>query len=839
MNNRDFNDKCIYYYFFFLFLICCMTFLSGNSFGATAIQISSIEELQKIGNDANYPLNAEYELTDDIDASSTSNWNDKAGFKPIGTFNKPFTGDFNGKGYKIKGLVISRADEDDIGLFGYIDAGGKVHNLRLENVNIKGNSNVGGLVGRNFGLVTQSCVNSGTIKGTDYVGGLTGQNVGTVSQCYNLATVTGTNRVGGLIGENLGSVNNNYNSSSVTGKNYVGGLIGYNNSQGNSVTNCYSRGTVRTTAASTEERITGGLIAKKESGNINNCYWDINASGQSTSDGGIGKTTEEMKQKGTYVDWDFETIWRIYPSDIYPYPYPFLRDISPGSIIIDSVGELQKIGKIYPLNGEYELIKDINLAGIDLPPIGPNKDNSFEGKFDGKGYKIIGLTINRPSENYVGFFGYIDTKGEIKNLSIENASVSGSSFVGILAGQNYGKVSNCYTEGSVYGHTNTSSGTSSAIGILVGRNHGTVSSCHAKGSISGATSISSIGILAGQNYGTISSSRAEGSVSGYASVGGAVGSNSGKISSCYAEVSTQGNINVGGLVGESSNEISNCYAIGPVSGVLYSGGLVGGNYRGTVNYCYSAGPVSKPSGASYIGGLVGYNHLGTVSNSYWDTETSKQSSSAGGTGKTTAKMKQRATFAGWDFEKVWYIKENESYPQLVSQYVGLNVVPDVVGMNQNSAQTVIRSANLKVGDIIQECSNDTSSGNVISQNPPAGTQVDPESVVTITVSTGACPMTLKELKNIIKKRFSLLDVNGDNLISWNELSIVYPWLTQEIFSQIDTNSDGNISQDEAGVTNACGCTNKSFNNNSLWRYLFDFIFIGILLFMISSSRLKK
>lgn len=816
-----------------------MTFLSGNNSGATAIQISSIEELQKIGNDTNYPLNAEYELTEDIDASGTSSWNEKAGFKPIGTFNKPFSGDFNGKGYRIKGLVISRTDEDDIGLFGYIDAGGKVHNLRLENASIKGNLNVGGLVGRNFGLVTQSCVMSGTIKGVDYVGGLAGQNMGTISQCYNLATVTGTNRVGGLIGENLGSVSNSYNSSSVTGKNYVAGLIGYNNSNGNSVLHCYSRGTVRSTATSTEERITGGLIAKKESGNISNCYWDINASGQSTSDGGTGKTTEEMKQKGTYVDWDFETVWRIYSSDIYPYPYPFLRDISPGSTIIDSVEELQKIGKIYPLNGEFELIKDINMSGIDLPPIGNNKDNPFEGKFDGKGHRIVGLTINRTSENYVGLFGYVDAKGEIKNLSIENATVSGCSFVGILAGQNHGKVSNCYVEGSVSGYTNASSSTSSSVGVLIGQNHGTVSSCHAKGSISGATNISSIGILAGQNHGTVSSCHAEGSVSGYASVGGAVGSNSGKISSCYAEVSTQGNINVGGLVGESNNEISNCYATGSVSGVLYSGGLVGGNYRGTVNYCYSVGSVSKPSGASYIGGLVGYNHLGTVSNSYWDTETSKQSSSAGGTGKTTEKMKQRATFAGWDFEKVWYIKENESYPQLVSQYVSLNVVPDVVGMNQSSAETVIKSANLKVGDVIQECSNDTSTGNVITQYPPAGTQLDPESVVNITVSTGACPMTLEELKNIIKKRFSLLDANGDNLISWDELSIVYPWLTREIFSQIDTNGDGNISQAEAQTKNACGCTTKSFNNNSIWKSLFDFIFIGILLFMVSSSRLKR
>ncbi len=86
------------------------------------------------------------------------------------------------------------------------------------------------------------------------------------------------------------------------------------------------------------------------------------------------------------------------------------------------------------------------------------------------------------------------------------------------------------------------------------------------------------------------------------------------------------------------------------------GGLVGRNYSGcTIINSYSTGTVN---GYSPVGGLVGVNYLSTVSNSFWDTETSGQSNSAAGTGKTIAQMKDVATFTDlstlgldnpWDF----------------------------------------------------------------------------------------------------------------------------------------------------------------------------------------------
>jgi hypothetical protein len=122
---------------------------------------------------------------------------------------------------------------------------------------------------------------------------------------------------------------------------------------------------------------------------------------------------------------------------------------------------------------------------------------------------------------------------------------------------------------------------------------------------------------------------------------------------------------VGGLVGYDSGTITNCYSSGSVTGSSWSvGGLVGYN-RGTITNCYSTGSVT---GGSAVGGLVGNNEYGfiTASNSFWDTQTSGQSTSAGGTPKTTAEMKTKSTFtnAGWDFVNIWDICEGTNYPRL-------------------------------------------------------------------------------------------------------------------------------------------------------------------------------
>jgi hypothetical protein len=117
-----------------------------------------------------------------------------------------------------------------------------------------------------------------------------------------------------------------------------------------------------------------------------------------------------------------------------------------------------------------------------------------------------------------------------------------------------------------------------------------------------------------------------------------------------------------------------------VTGEESMGDLVGYNV-GTVSNCYSTGSVT---GDGYVGGLVGMNFesRGIVSDSFWDTETSRQATSAGRMGKSTAEMKDIATFSGarWNISAVanpdirnpsyiWNIIDNVTYPFLSWQSV--------------------------------------------------------------------------------------------------------------------------------------------------------------------------
>ena len=82
----------------------------------------------------------------------------------------------------------------------------------------------------------------------------------------------------------------------------------------------------------------------------------------------------------------------------------------------------------------FKLTQDINLDFNEWTPIG-NKDNKFQGTFDGQGHTIANLLITG-NNNYVGLFGFT-TDGEIKNLVVENAKVSGRNSVGVVAGSPY------------------------------------------------------------------------------------------------------------------------------------------------------------------------------------------------------------------------------------------------------------------------------------------------------------------------------------------------------------------------------------------------------------------
>ncbi|OXS55318.1 hypothetical protein B1A99_23910 [Cohnella sp. CIP 111063] len=597
--------------------------------------IASAAQLNEV---RNY-LNAYFELGGDIDLSLE--YGADEGWEPIGTTSDPFIGILDGNGYKIKGLHINRPSQNEVGLFGVAGNGAEISNVRLENIEVTGNSSVGGLVGMNGGAINNVYV-SGAVTGSDWVGGLAGANAGNISQSYARSQVEGANFAGGLVGANDGNISDSYASGDVNASNgHAGGLVGSND--GGSISSSYAVGKV------TGHGDVGGLAGENAGGTVTASYWDKETTTRTTSAGSsdeYGKITVDMKQQATFGGWDFDHIWAIDEGDSYPYLQADREGAgSPwtGSgtaddpFIVKTAAHFNQIRE--HLNAHFKLGANINLdvlpynTGEGWAPI-----DWFNGTLDGKGFKITGLYINRSSEDVVGLFGHTDTASKISNIKLEdvNVAVAGYDLVGGLVGYNHGSISYSSVSGKVEGRSNS-------------------------------------GGLVGYNNGNISYSSASGKVTGGDVLGGLAGVNAGDINQSYASSTVEGIAALGGLVGVSDGSISDSYATGDViPSESYTGGLVGGLYGGTyggrdgtISNSYAVGKVDVSSG--YIGGLVGENIGGKVNHSYWDKETTNQTTSMGSQrsyGKSTAEMKQQATFAGWDFDNIWEIEENERYPYL-------------------------------------------------------------------------------------------------------------------------------------------------------------------------------
>ena len=190
--------------------------------------------------------------------------------------------------------------------------------------NVIGDSIVGGLIGDNDGGTVSNTYFTGSVAGEEIVGGLMAvSGGGMVSNSYSTGSVTGTNGVGGLLGCNHGTISNAYSTGIVNGERYVGGLVGDNT---DTVSNSYSTGSVTGTEA------VGGLVGRNRlDGVASNSFWDVETSGQATSDGGTGKNTTEMKDIMTFSDtgWDIigvalnqtnpSHIWNIVNNVTYPF----------------------------------------------------------------------------------------------------------------------------------------------------------------------------------------------------------------------------------------------------------------------------------------------------------------------------------------------------------------------------------------------------------------------------------------------------------------------------------------------------------------------------------------
>jgi len=463
--------------------------------------INNAHQLQLMAMD----LIASYLLGSDINATTTGTSTDvwgSTGFVSVGNPNMQFIGTLDGANHTINGLTINAPTTTFVGLFAYLGQGSMVQNVGLAGGSTTGFYVAGGLAGLNLGTIANS-YNTGSVEGTLYVGGLAGASAGLISNSHASGSVSGASYVGGLTGYNYGgTINDSYASGSVSGNLGVGGLTGANSG---AVNNSYA------TASVSGAGYFGGLIGLNIGGTISNSHFDLhNVVVNSTTDtyltlGGL--------YTGQYQDWFSHSL----TLDIANYSASLPGSgnnytVNSAQGLKDMLGFADNTAYTFTQTGNIDLFGETNLH---IPYLA--------GTFNGAGHTISNLTLTQPL-SHGGMFGEIATTGVVNNVGLVDASVNGSQYVGGLAGENRGSVSNSYVMGTVAGSEDT-------IGGLVGENNGTISNSYSAATVTSNTV--NVGGLVGSNNGTIGNSFASGSVSGVSNLGGLAGTNAGTVSNSY------------------------------------------------------------------------------------------------------------------------------------------------------------------------------------------------------------------------------------------------------------------------------------------------------------------
>lgn len=595
------------------------------------IQISSIAELQKIGNDIAYPLVANYELTKDIDASGFT-------FKPIGDSVHVFNGMLDGKNHKISNLTIENSSRDFIGLFGYTEYA-RVMNLTLVNTKVVGNWYVGALAGEAKRSVIHNVVSlNGDVSGTSFVGGLLGSaRDDSLSVVAATGSVTGNDIVGGIIGASAAKIENAFSVNVIKGHENTGGVIGLSDHFETPTLqkNIYSASILK--SYELHGIIGGSFFGSGE--NMESCYFDATIIGYTKG----GNSTEEMMKKSTYVGFDFTNIWEIQEGKSYPY-FKGMNPILPGTLKNDSTvnilagfgteanpykiqsySELKLVGKHeYSLDKHYKLTGNIDAAASQkencnadstickgFEPIG-----NFSGVFDGSNKIIAHLNINRADEDSVGLFRALAKGAKVGGIVFDTASHFGESY-------SFGS-SNHYK------------------GVVRGKNY--------------------VGVLAGVDNGAeIENIYVKNEVRGVNYVGGVVGKkNAGSIVRSASRDTISGSEYVGGLIGNLSQGIvKDCFSVGSVMGSKDVGGLVGYSDNATVQNSYAA---SYVIGTSKWGGIAGEDVKSTYTSVYYDSTLWLINMTAGGELRATDEMVKKENYKDWDFDKTWRIAADTTYP---------------------------------------------------------------------------------------------------------------------------------------------------------------------------------
>ncbi len=273
--------------------------------------ISNAEELNSLqrvaenlnGRDA---LSYNYILKNDIDASGLVDAAGNSTYNTIGSGTKAFTGTFDGDGHTIVGLQAKG------GIFGQLGSGAVVKNINIASSVFTGN-NIGDSVGavaaeNNGGSISGISGYGNTIKGSGgSIGGLVGKNYGDISNSNDQSTViagagTVAGGIAGVNGTNAGiggTIDNVQSYSAVTTgvlakdqyASNLGGIVGKNEmlSDKYNINNVSAHGITGKTG---NTQTSGGIVGINE-GRISNAYNESIIHGSENIGGVAGKNVTQ------------------------------------------------------------------------------------------------------------------------------------------------------------------------------------------------------------------------------------------------------------------------------------------------------------------------------------------------------------------------------------------------------------------------------------------------------------------------------------------------------------------------------------------------------------------
>lgn len=678
---------------------------TGNGTAQTPYLVTDKYSLQAslLNTDANY------KLLNDINLAGVGSWNNNQGFLPIATEKNVFNGVFDGDNHAITNIVQNNFSQDS-GLFGCIGFKGTVKNLNVSDFTFQSDNitkNVGLLAGSNQGQIsdiglTGSLIASSTSRVSGFgVGGAIGANSGNITNMNVATDISGNfiSKVGGAIG---------------IGDQIVAGqmLFDRNVKTSSTLSGIESHGSITLTNSLGK---VGGVIGAEQwdKSTIKNSASTVNITiTDSDADLMSGYSTESV---GGLAGYNYATLANNQASG----------NITITSTLVDSQAGQADSNPTF-VNYEPGGTKIMNVGGMTGESMAPISASSHSGNItiNNKNAAIHGVgglsgihmngavtgsssagAIDLVSDGQIKYVGGLI--GSVENTSIDNSSSSGelqianpgnninrwgsSSFGGFVGSSNLTAILNSNSSVNLNINSDLSCGgnepddyASGKVGGFVGSFDGAfmkkvISKSFSTGSI--ASNCNHTGGFAGQASGHISESFSTGNVSGEKWVGGFVGTVRGQKSQISNSFSA-GDVNLSGhtagaFAGYTSDAIlSNNYALGRVTGPSKLGGFIGAfNLRDasfSSNYWLSI----EDSYNSSLADTAEERADGMLET---NIATNKDIENISSGNKDYLKIKD--TFSGWDFDNIWDIKDDASYPTLKTFS---NLAPVVTSTNSTA-----------------------------------------------------------------------------------------------------------------------------------------------------------